>query len=712
MKYLFLLLTFTLSVLAIKKISWEDRLIEVNELTNKYRVTMNGKNEWSFWMAQDFRLHLKMARLDPLIDSEFNFGDNYLQHVSQSSDLQSQLLQELTIPNHKGLFLVQFHTQAFEFFQQALKDRFGAKILFPFPSQALLIELPDPTQTEEISALPFVRWVGDYLALYKIGPDMINFLKENQQTNKKVRVNLMLTERGPRLQNQLKQIIEKQYGGEVIAMITEGFRMEVRLALSQILRILARPEVHYSDIWTPAGVDMNIARIAGGLDYTARVGKYAGEGVRAEVMDSGLYTGHADFRNLNIIFHGGNSEDTSHGTSVFGIVFGQGVENPDGLGALPISQASIFAPYYILDLNYNRYQHTADLIDPNQTYHAVFQTNSWGSAQTERYTTVSAEMDDIIFIYDFTILQSQSNMGNRNSRPQAWAKNVNSIGGVRHYNTLSRGDDTWTQGASIGPSEDGRIKPDLCHYYDLVYATNNSENTYREFSGTSGATPITAGHYGILFQMWADGVFSGTPGLGRDAFEVRPHSSTVKAIMINTAQQYPFTATSSDLIRVHQGWGTPDLAAIYDIAAIHGWKFPLLIDESDPIAPQQILSYTVTVNPKDAPTFLKVTLTYRDPMPPVSASKQLINNLDLEVISPSGTLYWGNVGLFSGVCSEEEGEPSSVDNVENVFVCDAEPGEWLISVWGTEILQDTNPVENEVLDAVFSLVVTKGRNFP
>ena len=40
------------------------------------------------------------------------------------------------------------------------------------------------------------------------------------------------------------------------------------------------------------------------------------------------------------------------------------------------------------------------------------------------YTTISAEMDDLLFIYDIAIAQSQSNAGNRSSRPQAWAKNV------------------------------------------------------------------------------------------------------------------------------------------------------------------------------------------------------------------------------------------------------------------------------------------------
>ena len=72
---------------------------------------------------------------------------------------------------------------------------------------------------------------------------------------------------------------------------------------------------------------------------------------------------------------------------------------------------------------------------------------------------------------DIAITQSQSNNGNRSSRPQAWAKNVISVGGVKHYDTLDTSDDAWAGGASIGPAFDGRIKPDVSYWYDYIYTT-------------------------------------------------------------------------------------------------------------------------------------------------------------------------------------------------------------------------------------------------
>lgn len=518
----------------------------------------------------------------------------------------------------------------------------------------------------------------------------------------------MLVERGPTMQDKVARLIE-EFGGEMVLTVPQGFRIEAKLTANQLFLLLSQSEVLYIDLAGQPGTDMNIARMAGGLDYITSVAEYNGEGVRAEVMDSGLHTTHSDFKPLNIVIHGGNGASTSHGTSVFGIVFGAGQVNPKGLGALSHAQACIFAAYSLIGAFYTRYTHTAQLVDPAGSYRAVFQTNSWGSTQTTAYTTLSAEFDDILFINDIAILQSQSNTGNRNSRPEAWAKNIISVGAFYHHDTLSRSDDAWDGGASIGPAEDGRQKPDVCNYYDDILATNASDSGYTQFGGTSGATPITAGHAGIFFQMWADGVFSGQVGQAKDVFDSRPHMSTAKAILINTASQFQFDDASTDLVRVHQGWGVVNVATIYDVAKMHGWKFPLLVDETDPITPFEVVTYNVVVHRDDVDTYLKVSLVYRDPMPAVSASKQLINNLDLKVISPSGVVYWGNNGLNKGPCSQPDGAPSSVDNVENVIICLVEAGTYVISVHGTEIIEDTNP-ETPELDAVYSLVATKGKN--
>ena len=93
-------------------------------------------------------------------------------------------------------------------------------------------------------------------------------------------------------------------------------------------------------------------------------------------------------------------------------------------------------------------------------YYAVFQTASVGSPRTFDYTNISADTDAALFDFDIVHCQSQSNAGNQDSRPQAWAKNIISGGGAYHFDTLDTSDDCWGCGpytpASVGPAADGR----------------------------------------------------------------------------------------------------------------------------------------------------------------------------------------------------------------------------------------------------------------
>ncbi|MCG8460544.1 MAG: hypothetical protein MI919_30045, partial [Holophagales bacterium] len=246
----------------------------------------------------------------------------------------------------------------------------------------------------------------------------------------------------------------------------------------------------------------------------------------------------------------------------------------------------------------------------------------------------------------------------------------------------------------------------LQRFYDLTRTASHTGNSnYQEFGGTSGATPITAAYSGLVFQMWADGVFAGGPGLGRDVFNSRPHASTVKALMIHSAFQYAFSGTTDDKTRVHQGWGMVDVQNLYDTAEANGWGLPILIDESAIITPLQTHSYSLDSNGSEP---LKVTLVYADPPGSPAAAIDRINDLTLRVVSPSDTVYWGNNGLLTGNWSTSGGSPNTIDTVENVFIQNPQAGTWTIEVRADEVVQDGH-VETSALDADYALVASGGQ---
>ncbi|HEX7308062.1 S8 family serine peptidase [Lentzea sp.] len=490
----------------------------------------------------------------------------------------------------------------------------------------------------------------------------------------------------------------KSLGGRVDVISASREHILATLDSGQAAQLAKLPAVLAIDPVSAPETDMAISRESSGANHVEAVGGYRGQGVRGEVMDGGFRLTHQEFQAKPALQHTTNSTDTSHGTSTYGEIFASGVSSAHR-GLLPEGQG-ITAVYQRGD----RYALAGELVDPAGRYRAVFQSNSWGDALTTSYNSISQQMDRIVFDHDLLICQSQSNAGTRSSRPQAWAKNVLSVGGHYHFNTLDRADDKWNKGASIGPAADGRIKPELSNYYDRIDTTSSgSDSSYTaSFGGTSGATPITCGNAGLLFQMWADGVFEGGPGQARDVFAARPHAATAKALLVNTADQHPFSGTAHDQTRTHQGWGTASVRNLYDRARAGGWKLPVLVNETDLVTTGQTRSYTVE---SDGQTPLRATLAYTDPAGSPTAAKATVNDLTLKVTAPDGTVYWGNNGLLEGNWSTPGGVANTIDTTENVLVQAPAAGTWTVEVVATAVNVDGH-VETSETDADYALVVS------
>ncbi len=666
-----------------KVIKNQDRMIELADSpvrimlkgNQTYRISMDGKN-FSRELPQRQNIRLRHQVFDPLVNPP-------------------RIITTLAAGD-VNLYIVQCLTQAIEPYQKQIAAA-GGEICGTLPDHVLIVEMSGET-SGKVRNMPFVRWVGIYQPAFKLeqGPDK-NLATTMAAT--KIHYSIWLTKK--KKKDDVEAFINS-IGGEMV-LKTKGRRMEAKLDQGQLYQVADHAGVLFIDRWTPKEDDMNIVRDISGGNYVETVQGYTGQGVRAEVCDGGLRTTHVDFQANPPLIYAGNSSSTSHGTPVTGIVFGDGTGNANARGMIPDAEQPIFSCYNCFT---DRYAHTQGLVNPAGIYRAVFQTNSWGNTRTFFYTTISAEMDEIIFDLDILITQSQSNAGNQDSRPQAWAKNIVSVGGFRHYNTLSISDDCWCTSASIGPADDGRIKPDIWHFYDYTIAPYyTSDTSYTEFGGTSGATPITAGHMGLIFQMWADGVFDGGPGQGRDVFNNKPHFTTAKALLIHSAYQYPFTGTSHDKTRMHQGWGMADVQNLYDMADGHNWSFPVLIDESAVIAPLEVHTYNVDF---DGTQPLKATLVYADPPGVPGAQVHRINDLSLKVTAPNGTTYyWGNNGLDIGLWSSFGGSSNTIDTVENVFIETPPTGTWTIQVFADEVVQDGH-VETGAIDADYALIVSGG----
>lgn len=626
----------------------------------------------------DYRIHMKRGIFDPRVETPAIDPGALAASLAAAGDLH----------------LVQFVCPPLEEFRAEL-ERLGADVLQFVPSHTRIVRM-DAEVARRVEALSFVRWVGPYRAHYRLEAELLDLLSSGAQASGTraplTHCFVQVFEKGPAQKAALAPRIEA-LGGQVVAQIPDGFRLEALLSPGQILALAAFDEVLFIDRVLAPEPDLNIVRNVGGANALETLEGFTGQGVRGEVMDGNVRETHGGFQHDPLILHGAKSGDSDHGTKTTGIVFGDGTGQPSARGLLPDGQG-IFADYSFLG---NRYTHTNQLLQA--PYFAVLQSNSWGSGLTTAYNSTSQQMDDILFDKDITIMQSQSNTGTQSSRPQAWAKNIVSVGGIRHNNSATLVGDNWGGGASIGPAADGRVKPDMVFFYDSIWTTDNeNDSDYTTgFCCTSAATPCVAGYVGLIQQMWSESLFGNSP-TGTTVFERRAKASTVRALLVNSATQYTFSGTGHDLTRTHQGWGLPDVGTLHD-----NKDSMLIVNETDLIVEGTSKSYDVTV-PAGAGD-LKATLVYLDPPGTTSASQHRINDLSLRVESPSGTVYWGNNGLLAGNWSTAGGNSNTIDVIENVFVQGAAAGTWTVEVFADELNQDGH-VETGATDADFALVVS------
>ena len=598
---------------------------------------------------------------------------------------------EYVLPANGRLFLVQFRVIGLPEWRRALRD-LGVELFQYFPYNTHLVRM-DPARVAEVSQLEFVERVLPYHPAYRVEQELRDWSLSRARGRRDAtrRVRIVALEAGPVSKARIARAAEEA-GAKVAATWPSGHVMELELTREQLRRISAHDDLLWIDRWMAPEPDMDLVRIDTGTEFVESTLGYCGQGVRGEVLDAGIEETHQDFG--TVLLHGSNST-SKHGTQVYGVLFGDGDRNGGGMaaatGQLPCAGQGISGDY---DFMVDRFAHTQELLGP--PYYASFQSNSWGNGLSTEYNSYSSDLDDIIWQLDIAIIQSQSNRGTQLSRPEAWSKNVISVGGIQHLDTLDTSDDTWGGVASIGPAEDGRFKPDLSHWNDFIYTTDWN-NSYEEFGGTSSSTAQVAGVVGILLQMWSDNVW-GTNPTGQTVFERKPHFSTIKALLINNAQYYDFFGQVDDLSRFKQGWGRPSARIALERAATS-----FIVDETIPLAVGEIAEFALVV--AEGESELKLTMVFPDPPGTTSSIVHRINDVDLRLVAPDGTIYLGNEGLRLYPTSVAGGVADTKNTVENVILPDPEPGIWQAFVEATEVNQDGH-LATPADDVAFALVAT------
>jgi len=252
---------------------------------------------------------------------------------------------------------------------------------------------------------------------------------------------------------------------------------------------------------------------------------------------------------------------------------------------------------------------------------------------------------------------------------QGVAKNILTVGAVDDVPVYSSPSSVnMSSFSGWGPTDDGRIKPDVVGNGIGLYSTSDGSDTdYISISGTSMATPNVVGTLALL-QQYYQSKNQGTP----------MRSATLKALVLHTADE----AGSSVGPDYKYGWGLVNAEKAAEV---------ITKDEGVELIVESTLlnggSYTRDITLSgDEISALRVTIVWTDPAgTPVSASldpsdKMLVNDLDIHIVKNGMSYYPWKLDKNNPANAATRNSKNDVDNVEQVLIDNPEEGTYTVVV--------------------------------
>ncbi len=458
----------------------------------------------------------------------------------------------------------------------------------------------------------------------------------------------------------------------------------------------------------------------------------SGEHQLVGIWDAGhVFCTHSEFFNDNldrvIIEEPDNPVD--HATHVGGTIIANGV-NPEAKGMA--NTARLYSADYVNDISEIAF--ASENFDIDLSNHSYGPVAGWNYNTDEEiwywygntgvdlvedykfglYGSITANIDELCNLMpNYTMVVSAGNDLNEGPEEQpvthkVWLgkwKNSNEVrdidGGEEGYdcigingvakNVITVGSIDFEQDpivltsfSSCGPTDDGRIKPDIVAPGIGVFSSIASdEKAYAYYSGTSMSAAVVTGGVALLNELQ----YQFQPG-------IKLRASSIKGLLIHSAKNISANIGPN----YKSGWGIVDFASAHQLLEDNIISAGKVITEAS-ILKNDIYSKYITVSEGEE---LKVTLVWTDLPGDANdaelnnAARKLINDLDLYVVK-------GDVGYYPFVLdpaipSQSAGTGINVlDNVEQVLIENCENGGYIVFVDASKIVTD---VQN------FSLIIS------
>ena len=269
------------------------------------------------------------------------------------------------------------------------------------------------------------------------------------------------------------------------------------------------------------------------------------------------------------------------------------------------------------------------------------------------------------------------------------AKSVFSIGGTRRGDN---GDDV-AGFSSRGPASDRRTKPDILAQSEAVMTSDlGSACGTSPASGTSFGSPTAAGFGALVREYLQRGFYP--LGFEVAAYEIpAPSGALIRAIMTNSAVQISGAGSGSGFPNQDIGWGR--LLADNSLYFEGDERLLWIHDEKDGLNTGETDVHQVTSGDQEE---LIVTLIWHDFPAELNANPHIVNQLRLEVETPSGDTWAQKLTPGGGLTDANPfqdtrtGDHDNLNTVHQIMLDAPEQGTYEIRVIGIQVaMGDAQP---------------------
>ncbi len=478
------------------------------------------------------------------------------------------------------------------------------------------------------------------------------------------------------------------YGASIRSAVQSVNTLVIEVPYSQVFALADDDRVMYLEPPLPRMSELNDSNRSRVEADAAQSPPYSldGSGVRVLVYDAGaVLSTHTDLTGR--VRSGDGAGLSDHATHVAGTIGGDGTASSGNLRGMapgvmfdsyefstggPLSAGFLYTDPGDIEADYNDSINNFGSDISNNSIGSNVAPNGFPCDWEGNYNVTSALIDAIVrgslgnpyrIVWAGGNERSSGACGSTYNTipPPSGAKNHISVGALNSNN------DTMTSFSSWGPTDDGRIKPDIsapgCQSNgDNGVTSASSSGGYTVKCGTSMASPTVCGVGALMLQQFRL-TYPGEPDF---------RNSTLKALLAHTAVDLGNPGPD-----YQSGYGSiRAVPAIEQVQAGNFFEGELVQGET--------VRVLVVAGPGDPE--IRVTLAWDDAPGTPAVNPTLVNDLDLRVFDPNLVRHYPwTLDPMNPANVAVRTQEDHTNNIEQVLITTPTPGAYLIEIHGFNV---------------------------